>query len=437
MPINFFRALNLHLTEHTLQVLRELKVGIHRRSINVRPMHLVHRLPRVRQPSLVPVESRNTFSVRQVRERYPHVRRLRINLDRHVFISEGDRPLHHPAVDFLDRRRSPNRLQIFVEQLIGWRARFFLLATFRFLGFLRARLRLFRHHYRRRHRIGTATVAGVASHLAMALEVLLINGEHHLHHFPRHQLRLLVVLLERALHMTKLALHAERSGNELHRRNQLIRRNPLEGPDVLELLLCLLRRRGTRRLGRPVRLRLRTTNLSSTNCQDNPHPHKKRPDLSRHHFPLIQNHGSLPNSNAAQKTAPYPSPPAPPHRKIPPSFPPTSGRPRSPACPDRGCADYSLNCHTKPPPAAWSPPSIPEARPACNSTASESDNSPAAAAPRAHRHAQCHIQTASPADACAETNSEEWHRSAAFPAPPRENRPPLEESTARDYSTAA
>src|ERR1700691_5364836 len=190
-------------------------------------------------------------------------------------------------------------------------------------------------------------------------------------------------------------------------------------------------------------------------------------------FPLIifaslQNHGSLPNSsqslrlpssmnprarslprananvvkaftniNAAQKTAPCPSPPAPPHQKIPPSSPAKSGRPRSPACPDQDCADYSWNCHTTLPPAAWSPPSIPAVRPACNSTASESDSSPATAAPRFHRRAQCHIQNASHVDAYAETNSAASHRSAAFPAPPRVNHPPLEESAEHDYSTAA
>src|SRR5277367_3393053 len=106
-----------------------------------------------------------------------------------------------------------------------------------------------------------------------------------------------------------------------------------------------------------------------------------------------------------RNTSTCPFPPVPPHQKIPPSFPAKSDRPKSPSSPDRDCADYSSNCHTKPPPAAESPPSILAAPPACNSTASESDNSPAAASPRFHRHAQCHIQTAFRADAYAEKDS--------------------------------
>src|ERR1035438_8261510 len=134
-----------------------------------------------------------------------------------------------------------------------------------------------------------------------------------------------------------------------------------------------------------------------------------------------------PLPRAAQRISTYPSPPPPLHRRTPPSFRRKSDLPTTPSSPDRDCADCSWNCHTRQLPAASSPPSAPAARLAGSSTASESDSSPATALPRCHRHAQCRIQTVSPADACEETGSAASHHSAACPAPPRENRPHPEE----------
>ena len=57
--------------------------------------------------------------------------------------------------------------------------------------------------------MSAAAMAGIASHLTLTVEVIFINSEHHLHHFARGLLWLLIVLLERALHVAELTLHAE------------------------------------------------------------------------------------------------------------------------------------------------------------------------------------------------------------------------------------
>src|SRR5580658_800865 len=172
-------------------------------------MHFPHRMSWSSQPAFVPVECRHAVSVGRVRERHSLVWILRENVDRDIPVTESDRPFHHAARDFLNCSSAANRLQILVEELISRRPARFLsrLWAVRFLGllrFTRAR-RGFRHYQWRPDRSGAAPMAGIASHLAMSLEVILINSEHHLHHFPRGLLRFLVVLLKRALHMAKLA----------------------------------------------------------------------------------------------------------------------------------------------------------------------------------------------------------------------------------------
>src|SRR5262249_338365 len=83
-------------------------------------------------------------------------------------------------------------------------------------------------------------MARITSHLPMAVEIRLVYGKHHLHHLSRNLLRLFVILLESALDVTEIALHTERSRNELHRWDELISRNTLQHLNVLELLLSRL-----------------------------------------------------------------------------------------------------------------------------------------------------------------------------------------------------
>ena len=51
-------------------------------------------------------------------------------------------------------------------------------------------------------------MTGIASNLAPPFETVLIQIKHHLHHFPRGLLRLLVILFEVTLYVTETALHS-------------------------------------------------------------------------------------------------------------------------------------------------------------------------------------------------------------------------------------
>ncbi len=64
-------------------------------------------------------------------------------------------------------------------------------------------------------------MTGIASHFAPAIEILLVQRKHHLHHFAGGLLGFLVILIESAADMTEIAFHSQRSRDELHGRNQL------------------------------------------------------------------------------------------------------------------------------------------------------------------------------------------------------------------------
>ena len=79
----------------------------------------------------------------------------------------------------------------------------------------------------------------------MSVKVVLVNGEHHLHHFARRLLRLLVVLVHGVLDVAVLAINSQRCRYKLHGRNHLIGRNTLQHLDVLVRLFGSLARRRT------------------------------------------------------------------------------------------------------------------------------------------------------------------------------------------------
>ena len=84
-------------------------------------------------------------------------------------------------------------------------------------------------------------MAGETRHLALTFEVVAIDRHLHLDHLARGLLRLLVVLLKRAAHVAEIALHPQRIGNELHRRNYFVRRRALERLNILEYLFGRIR----------------------------------------------------------------------------------------------------------------------------------------------------------------------------------------------------
>src|ERR1700676_5767046 len=181
------------------------------------------------------IEGRHAVALWSVRERYSLICIFRKNLYGNIPVAESDGPLHHPARSLFNRSRPANGLQILVEQFVRRRPTWLLafrrlaptlfdflrlaLARFGLACFTQCCLRLFRHHRRHSYGIGAASVTGITSDFAMSLKVVLIDGEHHLHHLARCLLWLLVVLFERAFHVAELALHAQGRRDELHSGN--------------------------------------------------------------------------------------------------------------------------------------------------------------------------------------------------------------------------
>ena len=84
---------------------------------------------------------------------------------------------------------------------------------------------------RHSRRIGASTVAGSAAHFYIAFEIIFVDGLRHGNHQARSFLFLFVVFLEGAggLHdVTVIAVHAQRSIEILHGRDQLIGGHSLE-----------------------------------------------------------------------------------------------------------------------------------------------------------------------------------------------------------------
>src|SRR5215472_12726071 len=86
-------------------------------------------------------------------------------------------------------------------------------------------------------RMRASPMARIAGDREMAFKVVLVDGLHHPDHFSGGFLGFLVVFIESAFYVTKLALDAERRRDELHGGDQLIGGEPFEHLDVLEGLV--------------------------------------------------------------------------------------------------------------------------------------------------------------------------------------------------------
>src|ERR1700756_3872855 len=116
-------------------------------------------------------------------------------------------------MNFVDCGLATRGLHIFVEQLLGWRGiTAFCLSRpgrrFHPMRFSRVASRIFSHYGRNGGGMGTPAMTGVAGYFAMAIEIILVDGEHHLHHFSRGLLWLLVVFVESILNVAELALNS-------------------------------------------------------------------------------------------------------------------------------------------------------------------------------------------------------------------------------------
>jgi len=107
-----------------------------------------------------------------------------------------------------NRRRSSDGIHVLSKNLLDWRH----------IG--RGRCFLVEHHVghrrssrfdndRNSYRAHRAAVTGVTGDFPPGIKVCPVDGSHHLHHLAGGLLSLLVVLVERSLHVAKAAFHAQ------------------------------------------------------------------------------------------------------------------------------------------------------------------------------------------------------------------------------------
>src|SRR6266446_6078213 len=244
MTIDFPARVNGKFLIERLHARGKIEIGIDARRVVFCRRHHVH-TPGNTEPSLLSIKRSDALPALKMHDGYPFVGSLSIDLYRKVLTAEcAESSLLHAARDFLDRSRAANSGKIFVEKLVRHRHRgFFLTELFPFDG---RRLGLFVDDDGCAHRIRGAAVARVAGHLAVSLEIVLIDGHHHVNHLPRGDFGLLVVFLKSMLHVAVFAFHSERSRNELHRGDKLIGRYALERLNILELFFSEFGRGGAR-----------------------------------------------------------------------------------------------------------------------------------------------------------------------------------------------
>ena len=180
------------------------------------------------------VVNRNALPSLELRHGRPHVGSLGVNLDGHLVAKSCHRARDLTAFDLAQRVCPAESLNVPGDDGIRLRKRgeIDLLAVLFKMGGPRLGFPGFSN---RRHsrRMRGAVVAGVACHHLVPVEIGLIDGEHHAHHFARPPLRLLSVLVKVVLNMAEVAMHSKRGRDELHGRDQLVCRNVLENFDVL------------------------------------------------------------------------------------------------------------------------------------------------------------------------------------------------------------
>jgi len=74
----------------------------------------------------------------------------------------------------------------------------------------------------RRGRLGRAAVTGIARDVRLPIREFAVDILRHEDHVPRDFLGMLIVAREIALHMTEVALHAERNRERSHGGNQIL-----------------------------------------------------------------------------------------------------------------------------------------------------------------------------------------------------------------------
>src|SRR5713101_3377658 len=167
-------------------------------------------------------------------DRYSLARDFAENVDVKQPPAEVNGSFFDPGRQLFDCRRATEGIYILGESLLGVRhiGRDESVLVF-VLHVLRDSLRSCLSDDRRGQRMRRAAMAGVASYLALPLKVFLVDGEHHLHHLPRHLLWLLIVLFKCSFHVAEAAFHSEGGGYKLHRGDQSVRRNTLQDLNIL------------------------------------------------------------------------------------------------------------------------------------------------------------------------------------------------------------
>ena len=170
------------------------------------------------------------------------VRCLRENLHGLWLAVESGRAFFHAGGDFFDCGGATERADVIFKQLadcgqVRWKFRRGRVGAVRSHGSGSrsanggVKLRFTADQWNRQ-RVGRAAMAGVAGDFAMALEIILVQREHHFHHVARDLLGFLVVLFEVTFDVAEATFDAERRGDELHRGNQLPGRNAFKDFDI-------------------------------------------------------------------------------------------------------------------------------------------------------------------------------------------------------------
>src|SRR5690242_15384426 len=242
MACDIFRTSRTEIRKHLLHMQRKLQVCVDSCALDFSRWQVARSAARKGRPRLMPIENRHAIAIWKMHQGSLLVGCFAVNVDRNFAGPKARGALYHAAGDSLQRFFTAQCGDIFIDQIChAWetgKGRFLLLTLWP-----ASRRHVADSRNCRRNTI--AAMARVAGHLAVAIEISLIDGSLHLHHLARDTLGLFVVLIEVIFDVAKLAIHPKRRIDELHCGNELIGWNLFEHLNILERVFRSRNRRGS------------------------------------------------------------------------------------------------------------------------------------------------------------------------------------------------